>query len=176
MNSLLVAQAVERTGWKSGANPAAALQFAFARGCNWAWRTHRSAMVLGAELFLAAVSYALAVLALAETRGTGWPGRVLWATLGVMIAFRLGGLASVRLYRRSLRHASVPDFVSILKAVTASSLLGGVTIAWFFPLLKVPATALLVDGAFLALLWGGLHFGARLLKTQQAAWRKGGKR
>jgi len=133
-------------------------------------------MVLGAELFLAAVSYALAVLALAETRGTGWPGRVLWATLGVMIAFRLGGLASVRLYRRSLRHASVPDFVSILKAVTASSLLGGVTIAWFFPLLKVPATALLVDGAFLALLWGGLHFGARLLKTQQAAWRKGGKR
>ena len=125
---------------------------------------------------LAAVSYILAVFAFAETRGTGWPGQVLWATLGVMMVFRLGGLASVGLYRRSLRHASVPDFISILQAVVASSLLGGVSLAWLFPLLRVPAAALVMDAAFLTLLWGGLHFGARVLKTQQVAWRKGGKR
>src|SRR5271168_4723920 len=162
MNSLLIAQTAERTSWKLGANPAAALQLALARGCNWAWRTHQSAIVLGAELFLAAASYALAVFALAETRGAGWPGRVLWASLGVIMMFRVGGLVSVQLYRRSLRCASVPDFISILKAVTVSSLLGGVVIAWFFPSFKVPVAALvLVDAAFLALLWGGLHFGAR---------------
>ena len=125
---------------------------------------------------LAAVSYILAVFAFAETRGAGWPEQVLWATLGVMMVFRLGGLASVGLYRRSLRHASVPDFISILQAVVASSLLGGVSLAWLFPMLRVPAAALVMDAAFLTLLWGGLHFGARVLKTQQVAWRKGGKR
>ena len=70
-------------------------------------------------MLLAAVSYILAVFAFAETRGAGWAGQVLWATLGVMMVFRLGGLASVGLYRRSLRHASVPDFISILQAVVA---------------------------------------------------------
>jgi FlaA1/EpsC-like NDP-sugar epimerase len=176
MNSLLVRQAAERTNWKWGANPAATLQFAFARACNWAWRTHRSAMVLGAELLLAAVSYALALFALAETRGVGWSGRILWTSLGAMLVFRLGGLLSVRLYRRSLRHASVPDFISILKAVSASSLTGSIVTAWLFPSPKISGAVFLVDAAFLVLLWGGLHFGARLLKTPKAAPRRSGKR
>jgi FlaA1/EpsC-like NDP-sugar epimerase len=176
MNNLLVAQTLARTSGRLGANPAATLQFVVLRACKWAWRTHRSALVLGAELFLAVGSYCLAVFALADTRGAGWLGRVLWTSLAVMIVCRVGALASVQLYRRSLRHASAPDFIAILKAVTVSSLLGGVAIAWFLPLLKVPAVASFVDAAFLALLWGGLHFGARLLETQQAAWRKDGKR
>jgi FlaA1/EpsC-like NDP-sugar epimerase len=176
MNSLLIAPARTKTNWTLRTNPAATVRFALARACGWAWRTQRTALVLSAELFLTATSYCLAVFVFAETRGAGWPGQVLWATLGVMILFRLGGLASVGLYRRSLRDASVPDFISIVKAVTASSLAGGVAIAWFFPLLKVPAAALFVDATFLVLLWGGLHFGARVLKTQQVAWRKGGKR
>ena len=82
----------------------------------------------------------------------------------------------MRLYRRSLRHASVPDFISIVKAVAASSLIGCVAIAWFFPSLKISVAVFLVDAAFRRLSWGGLHFGARVLKTQQAAWRKDGKR
>ncbi|MGD0425867.1 MAG: nucleoside-diphosphate sugar epimerase/dehydratase [Candidatus Acidiferrales bacterium] len=176
MNSLLVAQAPARTSWTLQANPAASAQFTVARVAGWAWRKHRSALVLGAELFLAAVSYSLAVFAVAETRGVGWPGRALWATLGVMIVFRLGGLVSVQLYRRSLQHASVPDFISIVKAVATSSLLAGAATAWVLPALRVPAAALFVDAAFLILLWAGFHFGARVLKTERAEWRKDGKR
>src|SRR5271163_1679911 len=99
MNSLLVAQASApaRTGWTLRANPAATLRAAGAHACGWAWRTQRTALVLGAELSLAAGSYILAVFAFAETRGEGWPGRVLWATLGVMMVLRLGGLVSVGL-------------------------------------------------------------------------------
>ncbi len=174
MNSFSVAQT--RTNWTLRADPTASVRMALARACKWGWRKYRSALVLGAELLLAAISYALAVTVFAETRGTGWVGRVFWTTLGVIVLCRLGGIASVRLYRRSLRHASVPDFISIVKAVAASSLIGCVAIAWLFPSPKIPVAALLVDAAFLPLLWGGLHFGARVLKTQQAAWRKDGKR
>jgi FlaA1/EpsC-like NDP-sugar epimerase len=176
MNSLLVAQVPASAIRTSRTIPAAALRSFVVGASSWAWRTQRSALVLGAELCLAAVAYGLAVFTFAETRGAGWAGQVLWATLGVMIIFRLGGLVSVRLYRRSLRHASVPDFISIVKAVAASSLLGCVAIAWLFPSLKIAAAVFLVDTAFVVLLWGGLHFGARVLKTQQAAWRKEGKR
>src|SRR5271156_468759 len=154
MNSIVAAQAQARTIWTLRGDPAASPQFGFARACHWAWRRHRSAIVLGAELFLAAVSYVLAVFALAETRGPGWAGRVLWTTLGLVLMLRLGGLVSVRLYRRSLRYASVPDFISILKAVGGSSLLGCMALAWFVPALKIPGAVLLVDAAFLALLWG----------------------
>jgi FlaA1/EpsC-like NDP-sugar epimerase len=176
MNSFLVAQAPASAIRTLRTNPAAALQIFVARICSWAWRSQRSALVLGAELFLAAAAYGLAVFAFAETQAAGWASQVLWATLGVMIFFRLGGLASVRLYRRSLRHASVPDFISIVKAVAASSLLGCVAIARIFPSLKISGAVFVVDAAFAVLFWGGLHFGARVIQAQQAAWRKDGKR
>ena len=176
MNSISVAQAPARSIETSRTSAAAALRSFAAGASGWAWRTQRSALVLGAELLLAAVAYGLAVFTFAETREAGWAGQVLWATLGVVIFFRLGGLVSVRLYTRSLRHASVPDFISIVKAIGASSLLGFVAIAWLFPSLKISAAVFVVDAAFATLLWGGLHFGARVLKAQQAAWRKDGKR
>src|SRR5271163_2285610 len=121
MNSLLVAQAPASVIRTSRTNPAAVLRSFIAGASSWAWKKQRSALVVGAELCLAAVAYGSAVFAFAETRGAGWASQVLGATLGVMIFFRLGGLLSVRLYRRSLRHASVPDFISIAKAVGASS-------------------------------------------------------
>jgi FlaA1/EpsC-like NDP-sugar epimerase len=176
MNSLLVAEAPASAVRTLRTSFGAALRLFVARASGWAWRTQRSVLVLGAELFLAAVAYGMAVFAFAETRGIGWAGQVLWATLNVMIFFRLVALVSVRLYKRSLRHASVPDFISIVKAVGASSLLGCVAVAWLFPSLRVSAAIFVVDAAFATLLWGGLHFGARVLKTQQAAWRKDGKR
>jgi FlaA1/EpsC-like NDP-sugar epimerase len=176
MISISVAQAPARTIETSRTNSTAALRSFAAGASSWAWRTHRTALVLGAELLLAAVAYGLAVFAFAEMREAGWAGQVLWATVGVVIFFRLGGLVSVRLYRRSLRHASVPDFISIVKAIGASSLLGCIAIAWLFPSLKISGAVFVVDAAFATLLWGGLHFGARVLKTQRAAWRKDGKR
>jgi FlaA1/EpsC-like NDP-sugar epimerase len=147
-------------------------------GRTWHWiqRKQKSALILVAELLLAALSYVLAVLALAESRGPFWAGDVLRATLELMIVFRLAALASVRLYQRSLRYASLPDLISIAKAVCASTLMCWLFVSWQFPQWRIPGAVFVVDAAFLQILWGGLHFGARILKTQQAVLRRGGKR
>jgi FlaA1/EpsC-like NDP-sugar epimerase len=136
----------------------------------------RTPLVLGAEMMLGAVSYTLAVWALAENRGKSWTSDVLVATLGIVVLARLAAALSVRLYRRSLRYASLADLISIVKVATASSIGMCALIWWRFPELKVPAAVFVVDWAFLLLFWGGLHFGARVLKTQQAVSRLRGKR
>jgi hypothetical protein len=142
----------------------------------WAPRSARISLVVAAELALAALSYALAVHVQAEARGAAWSNDVIRKTLGLLILFRLGALISVRLYRRSLRYASVPDLLAIAKAVTISSVFFCAFVSWQFPELKVPNSVFTVDWAFLQLLWGALHFGPRMVKTQQAVLRTEGKR
>jgi FlaA1/EpsC-like NDP-sugar epimerase len=148
----------------------------FSRLWIWPRKIYKSLLVLGAEILLAAASYILAVAALSESRGLAGTEEVIRATLGLLIALRLAALVSARLYRRSLRYASVPDFISIVKAVSISSLLFWVVVRWQFAYLKVPAAVFLIDAAFLQIFWGGLHFGARVFRTQQAVWRTNGKR
>ena len=133
----------------------------------------RTPLVLGAEILLGALSYALAVWTVGENRGASWTANVLVATLGIVVLARLAASLSVELYRRSLRYASLADLISIIKVVTASSIGVCALIWWRFPQLKVPAAIFVVDWAFLQLFWGGLHFGARVLKTQQAVSRMG---
>jgi len=144
----------------------------------WTWprKFYKQLLVLGAELSLAGASYILALVALSEPRGVAGTQELIRTTVGLIIALRLAALVSARLYRRSLRHASVPDFISIVKAVSISSLLFWMMVRWQFAHLKIPAAVLLVDAAFLLLFWGGLHFGARVFRTQQAVWRTNGKR
>ena len=137
---------------------------------------HRAGLVLMAEIGLAAVSYSLAVSLLAGAGGLSWTIEVLRSTLGILILFRLAALASVRLYRRSLRYASLLDLISISKVAAFSSVLFWGFAWWQLGTLRIPAAAFLVDWAFLQLLWGGLHFGARILRAGSAAGRKDGKR
>lgn len=129
-----------------------------------------------AEIGLAAASYSLAVSLLAGAGGAPWTTGVLRSTLGILLLFRLAALASVRLYRRSLRYASLLDLISIAKVASCSSILFWGLASWKFQSLTIPAAVFLVDWAFLQLFWGGLHFGARILRTQFAAGRKDGKR
>jgi len=133
-------------------------------------------VVVALELGLAALSYTLAVYVFSEAHGTTWVADVLHNTLALLVLFRLAALVSARLYRRSLRHASVADLLAILKTVSVSSLIFWGFVSWQFPQLKVTAAVFAVDWAFLQLLWGGLHYGPRIVKTQQAVWRTDGKR
>jgi FlaA1/EpsC-like NDP-sugar epimerase len=176
MNTFLVAEPPVEKLWDLRTAPASFLHATFARAADAVWSAHRSLLVLGAELFLAAVSYTFAVFAFAEARGNGWPRQVLLTTLGLILVARLAALVSTRLYGRSLRHAGIPDLISIAKAVSLSSVAACTAVLWLFPAAKLSASVFVVDSAFLLLLWGGLHFGARVLKTEQAAWRKDGKR
>ncbi|HTV58550.1 MAG TPA: nucleoside-diphosphate sugar epimerase/dehydratase [Verrucomicrobiae bacterium] len=155
---------------------AGAVKAAAAGAWQWATAAHRFLLVLLTEIFLAAVSYSLAVVALADTREPGWSLRVLSATILLLIFCRFAGLASVRLYRRSLHYASIPDLISIAKAVSFTTALFWALAAWEFHALRIPAAVFLLDWAFLQILWAGLHFGVRVVKAQQAAGRKSGKR
>ena len=153
-----------------------AIQAGASAALKWASAARRFLLVLVSEILLAAASYVLAVLALADTRESGWALRVISATIVLLLLCRFAGLASVRLYRRSLLYASIPDLISIAKAVSFTTALFWVLAAWHFHFLRIPAAVFLLDWAFLQILWACLHFGVRVVKTQLAAGRTGGKR
>jgi FlaA1/EpsC-like NDP-sugar epimerase len=141
-----------------------------------AWKKSQSLIVLTADVVLACISYAVAVSAFAESRGNTWLNQVMWTTLGPVITFRLAALLSVRLHRRSFRHAGVPELIAIAKIASVGSVMLSVSITWLFPWLKVPAAAFVMDWAIVQLLWGGLHFGNRMLSAERGARRKSGKK
>jgi FlaA1/EpsC-like NDP-sugar epimerase len=146
------------------------------RGIDWIWRNHRSAIVLAAELLLAAAGFIGATMLVAESRPELLTLRFLAAGLSLLLVSRLAGLSIVRLYRRSLRSASIPDLISIVAVATATSLANWVVVLRLFAGLKMPAALVILDWCFVVLLWGGLHFGARVVKAQRMIWRKSGKR
>ena len=131
----------------------------------------RTPLVLSAEVLLSAFSYALAVFVVGDTRGATWSLEVLTATLGLVTLSRFVAAIGFRLYRRSFRYASISDLIAISKAAACSSITICALIWWKFPLLKIPMALFIVDWAFVQLFWGGLHFGARVFKLQQAAVR-----
>jgi len=141
-----------------------------------AWSAHRSLFMLCAEIILAAVSYSLAVYVLSETHEPGWALNILRATLGFLILFRLVSLVMSGLYHCSLRHSSIPDLISIGKVAFFSSLFFWALVWWQFRDLRIPSALFVIDWMLLQLLWGCLHFGVRIFKTQQAVHRKHGRR
>lgn len=171
MSSMPVEQAVGEKTW-----PERGLARNLSRTVSWAWSAHRSAIVIAAELSLAAVSYTFATLAWSESRNAFWATQVLSSTLALILVCRLAGLWSVRLYTRSLRSASIPDFISIVNATSATTVMCWALVIWRFPQFKMPSGLFIFDWAILLLMWGGLHFGLRIVKIQQKAWRKKGKR
>jgi FlaA1/EpsC-like NDP-sugar epimerase len=80
------------------------------------------------------------------------------------------------LYHRSLRHSSIPDLISIGKVAFFSSLFFWALVSWQFRDLRIPSALFVIDWMLLQLLWGCLHFGVRIFKTQQAVHRKHGRR
>jgi FlaA1/EpsC-like NDP-sugar epimerase len=146
------------------------------RGVDWMWRNYRSAIVLATELLLAAAGFTIATVLLADSRSELLTVRFLAAGLSLLLVLRGAGLASVRLYSRSLRSASIPDLISIVAVATATSLANWAVVSRFLPAFKMPAALVILDWCFVVLLWGGLHFGARVAKAQRATWRKSGKR
>lgn len=135
-----------------------------------------SGFVLLGEGCLAAVSYALAVLLVAEGRGIGWAIEVLRLTLGIAIVSRVGASVGWGLYRRSLRYASALDLIAIAKVVVLSSLLVWLLLEGLFYRLRIPVEVFTVDTLALLILWAGLHLGPRVWMVRRAASRKDGKR
>jgi FlaA1/EpsC-like NDP-sugar epimerase len=135
-----------------------------------------SIFVLLGEGCLAAVSYVLAVLLVAEGRGTAWAIEVLRLTLGIAVVSRVGASFGWGLYRRSLRYASALDLIAIAKVVVLSGLLLWLLIEGLFYWLRIPYEVFTVDALALLILWAGLHLGPRVWMVRRAASRKNGKR
>jgi FlaA1/EpsC-like NDP-sugar epimerase len=141
-----------------------------------AWRAQRSFFVLCAEMAIAAASYCFAIYILSETHDPGWAAVILRATLGFLVLFRLAGVVMAGLYRCSLRYACIPDLISIGKTACLSSVFFWALVSWQFHRLRIPFVLFVLDWMILQVLWGGLHFGSRILRTKQAAQRKHGRR
>ena len=141
-----------------------------------AWCAHRSWMVLFVEIALAATSYCLAICILSETHERGWASDILLSTLGFLILVRSVGLVMSGLRHRSLKHACIPDLISISKIAFFTSLFFWVFVWWQFQQLRMPFALFILDWMILQLLWGALQFGPRIFKTQWAVRRKQGKR
>ncbi len=138
--------------------------------------TDVSFFVLLGETCLAAASYVLAVLLVAQARGMGWGTEVLRWTLVLAVVSRLGASFGWRLYRRSLRYASALDLVAIAKVIFLSSFFLWAVAEYLFRRLQIPSDVFVVDAVILLMFWGGLHFGPRVWSVQRAARRTHGKR
>jgi FlaA1/EpsC-like NDP-sugar epimerase/dTDP-4-amino-4,6-dideoxygalactose transaminase len=138
-------------------------------------RIKRSWLILGVEVLLTALSYVLAVTILYSGPQRS---QLLWTVaFPLIIGFRFVGLYSAGLYRSSLRHASVHDLLSIVKAVAFSSAL----IFLFLNRLgssteRLPFGVFVLDWALCQTLLVGIHFGTRIYQAQRLIWSKPLKR
>jgi len=135
-----------------------------------------SVVVLVAEGILAALCYALSVFLVTQNRDAARTAEVLRHTLGLAAAFPLAFSLAVQLHRRSLRYASVFDLISIVKAVSLSSIFFAVFVLWQFPLLNIPVAVFIVNAALLQIAWGALHCSTRARHAHKAASRTTGTR
>jgi FlaA1/EpsC-like NDP-sugar epimerase len=139
-------------------------------------RAKRSVAALSAEVLLAGASYLLAAFATASRLGTVGTIEVLRETLAFALLFRFAALLWTQLYRRSLRYATATDLICIAKAVIVSELALAAFLLCRLPALHIPVSLFIVDGAFLLILWGGLHLGGRTWRAYRSALNQEGRR
>src|SRR5215471_3960085 len=134
----------------------------------------RPQFTLAAELILAIASY---LLSLSVLYTDGHRDLLLWTPLLFVAVLRLFGLYLFAPFRSSLRGASVPELLGIMKAVGFSSLLIYVLLnRLVIGDLRLPLSLIVLDWAGCQILVGGLHFGARVYQAQKIFWSKPGKR
>lgn len=132
-------------------------------------------LVLLAELALATASYSASVFILRD--GRHWTAALWLPTLPIVLGFRFLGFFFGGLHKSSLRYAGLYDFTKIVETVSASSLVIFFFVRYFQISRGFPPLGLFVlDWALLQFLLCGLHFGARIYRSQQAFIRRRGKR
>lgn len=140
-----------------------------------AWQLRRQAAVLCLEGALASLAYVLSATLLLDVYGSDLIWQVLLPTLPLLIGLRLFSFVLFGSCAFSLRAASVPELIGIVKALSFSSLVfwGTTQIALD---LEIPVALLILDWALATFLLAGLHFGFQVQNAQRAMRRNGGKR
>lgn len=171
MSSVPAQAAIESLGWAPHS-----LSARLACGLDRIWGAYRSALVIAAEITLAAASYVIAVFVASENHPAGWSKQIVIGSIVFLLVARGAVLLGAGLYRRSLRHSSISDVLSIVKIVALSSAIFAVVGSSGRLGVHVPAAVIVMDAAFLLILLVGMHFGMRVLNTERASWRRSGKR
>jgi FlaA1/EpsC-like NDP-sugar epimerase len=121
-------------------------------------------------------AYAFSAFLLSELYGLNWAWRILPRTLPWLVGLRLLSFLLLGSCRFSLRVASIPEFISISKAISFSSL-AFYAITRFGPLnTRLPVALFILDWTLSIFLLTGFHFGIRLYGAQRAIGRSAGKR
>jgi FlaA1/EpsC-like NDP-sugar epimerase len=128
------------------------------------------------ELSLVALSFGWNWMLLFRHGRSPWEAEAFRLLLLYAIVIRACGLICFDAFRRSFRHASVPDLIAIAKSVGAS----GVAIYFVYYLYKppvaLPATFFLSDAVTVFLLLSAFQFSARLYNIRRASARTDLKR
>jgi FlaA1/EpsC-like NDP-sugar epimerase len=140
-------------------------------------REHRRAVVvLAVQSTLTALAYVFSVSLLGEVYGSEWSWRILPYTLPALLAVRLVSFLALNACRLSLRSASVPELICLVKAVSIGSLVF-CALSRFLGLTEpLPAALFVLDWSHSILLLVALHFAQRVYRTLLAVGRTRGKR
>jgi FlaA1/EpsC-like NDP-sugar epimerase len=140
-------------------------------------REHRrSLMILGVQGTLTSVAYIFSAVLLSEVYGRDWARHIVPYTFPWLIALRLLSFRFFGSCHLSLRSASVPELICVIKAVSLSSL-AFCALSRFVGLTEpLPAALFVLEWTQSILLLAALHCGERVYRTLRAIGRTRGKR
>jgi FlaA1/EpsC-like NDP-sugar epimerase len=140
-------------------------------------RDHRRPLLLLAlQSALTALAYVFSALLLAEVYGREWTWRILPDTLPALIAVRMLSFLLLDACNLSLRSASVPELICLVKTISIGSL-AFCALSRFLGLSEpLPAALFVLEWSHSILLLVALHFAQRVYRTVQAIGRTRGKR
>lgn len=132
--------------------------------------------MLGIQGALTTVAYVFSAVLLSEVYGRDWAWRILPYTLPSLIGVRLLSFLFIGSCRLSLRSASVPELICLIKTVSIGSL-AFCALSRFVGLTEpLPAALFVLEWTQSIFLLAALHFGERVYKTLRAIGRTRGKR
>jgi FlaA1/EpsC-like NDP-sugar epimerase len=141
-----------------------------------AWQFRFRAMVLCLEGTLTSLGYAFSASLLSDVYGPTWAWQILPHTLPWLVSLRLLSFLFFGTCKVSLRVASIPEFICISKAVSASSLAFYAITRLAERDVRLPTALFILEWTVSIFLLVGFHFGTRLYSAQRAIGRSGGKR
>lgn len=138
---------------------------------------HRSPrLILGMQGVLTTVAYVFSAVLLSEVYGRDWAWRILPYTLPPLVGVRLVSFLIFGSCNLSLRSASVPELICLVKTVSIGSLTF-CALSRFVGLNEpLPAALFVLDWTQSIFLLVALHFGERVYKALRAIGRTRGKR
>ena len=95
-----------------------------------------------------------------------------WGTVGYLLVIRLGAFGAFGLFHGWWRHVGMSDLVSLIKAVTASSVLLVAVLYMTTEIAGYPRSVVVLDWAGALLLFGGGRFAVRAFREERLVpWR-----